>query len=246
MNFLCYFNKQANRSTSSFQILIGFLVFKTIVSTNSFSLSLNVHVVDDSESESSDTDSIPGLEDAPEDGQAAEGDDVKTGTELDDPTSKSKQSRGEKKARKVLSKLGLKPIPGVSRVTIRKSKNILFVISNPDVYKNPVSDTYIIFGEAKIEDLTQTAQKAAAEKFTQSKDLLGSTITKPDLLSGLNQVKNAIKEESDDDEEVDDKDMEPKDIELVMTQANVTRKQAIKALKKNQNDVVNAIMHLTM
>ena len=146
----------------------------------------------------------------------------------------------------MLSKLGLKPIPGVSRVTIRKSKNILFVISNPDVYKNPVSDTYIIFGEAKIEDLTQTAQKAAAEKFTQSKDLLGSTITKPDLLSGLNQVKNAIKEESDDDEEVDDKDMEPKDIELVMTQANVTRKQAIKALKKNQNDVVNAIMHLTM
>lgn len=166
---------------------------------------------------------------------------------VEDPTSKEpKQSRGEKKARKVLSKLGLKPIPGVCKVTIRKSKNILFVISNPDVYKNPVSDTYIIFGEAKIEDLSQKAQLAAAEKFTQGKDLLGSSLANPDLLSGLNQAKNTIKEESDDDEEVDDKDLEQKDIELVVTQANCTRKQAIKALKNHGNDVVNAIMHLTM
>ena len=146
----------------------------------------------------------------------------------------------------MLSKLGLKPIPGVCKVTIRKSKNILFVISNPDVYKNPVSDTYIIFGEAKIEDLSQKAHIEAAEKFTQNKDILGSSIAKPDLLASLNQAKNAIKEEESDDEEIDEKDVEAKDIELVMTQANVTRKQAIKALKKNQNDVVNTIMNLTM
>ncbi len=53
----------------------------------------------------------------------------------------------------------------MSRVTIRKSKNILFVIQKPDVYKNPASDTYIVFGEAKIEDLSQTAQMEAAQKF---------------------------------------------------------------------------------
>ena len=45
---------------------------------------------------------------------------------------------------------GLKQVPGVSRVTIRKSKNILFVINRPDVYKSPASDTYIVFGEAKV------------------------------------------------------------------------------------------------
>jgi nascent polypeptide-associated complex subunit alpha len=56
-------------------------------------------------------------------------------------------------------------VTGVSRVTIRKSKNILFVIQKPDVYKNPASDTYIVFGEAKIEDLSQTAQMEAAQKF---------------------------------------------------------------------------------
>lgn len=49
-----------------------------------------------------------------------------------------------------MSKLGLKAIAAVSRVTIRKSKNILFVINRPDVYKSPASDTYIVFGEAKV------------------------------------------------------------------------------------------------
>ena len=39
------------------------------------------------------------------------------------------------------------------------------VITKPDVYKSPASDTYIVFGEAKIEDLSQQAQLAAAEKF---------------------------------------------------------------------------------
>ncbi len=50
-------------------------------------------------------------------------------------------------------------------MTIRKSKNILFVIGKPDVYKSPASDMYIVFGEAKIEDLSSQAQIQAAEKF---------------------------------------------------------------------------------
>lgn len=68
----------------------------------------------------------------------------------EEPVSKAKQSRSEKKARKAMSKLGLKSVSSVKRVTIRKSKNILFVINKPDVYKSPASDTYIVFGEAKV------------------------------------------------------------------------------------------------
>ena len=45
---------------------------------------------------------------------------------------------------------GLRPVTGVSRVTIRKAKNILFVITQPDIFKSPASDTYVIFGEAKV------------------------------------------------------------------------------------------------
>merc|ERR1712179_162858 len=102
-----------------------------------------------------DDDSIPELEETTGGAGGAAGDDA----------SKAKQSRGEKKARKIMSELGLKQVAGVSRVTIRKSKNILFVINKPDVYKNPASDTYIVFGEAKIEDLSQQAQMEAAQKF---------------------------------------------------------------------------------
>jgi nascent polypeptide-associated complex subunit alpha len=58
----------------------------------------------------------------------------------------------------------------------------------------------------------------------------------------------AKKEEDDDDdgEEVDATGIEDKDIELVMTQANVGRKKAIKALKENDNDIVNSIMALSV
>merc|ERR1712212_1474143 len=83
-----------------------------------------------------DDDSIPELEETAAD---AAGDPAAAGAvgTAGDDASKAKQSRGEKKARKIMSKLGLKQVAGVSRVTIRKSKNILFVINKPDVYKNP-------------------------------------------------------------------------------------------------------------
>ncbi|XP_067400595.1 NAC-alpha domain-containing protein 1-like [Emydura macquarii macquarii] len=152
--------------------------------------------------------------------------------------SKAKQSRSEKKARKAMSKLGLRQIHGVTRITIRKSKNILFVITKPDVFKSPASDIYIVFGEAKIEDLSQQAHKAAAEKFKvpmEHSPLI--TETAPTL---------TIKEESEEEEEVDETGLEVRDIELVMAQANVSRPKAVRALRHNNNDIVNAIMELTM
>ena len=39
-------------------------------------------------------------------------------------------------ARKIMTKLGLKQVPGVTRVTIRKSKNILFVIAVTHFFVN--------------------------------------------------------------------------------------------------------------
>jgi len=163
------------------------------------------------------------------------------GLPMEEPVSKAKQSRSEKKARKAMSKLGLKQIAGVTRVTIRKSKNILFVINRPDVFKSPSSssDTYIVFGEAKIEDLSQQATMAAAEKFKAPEAAAASGV------EVQNPAAPTIQEESED-EEVDESGIEVKDIELVMSQANVSRTKAIKALKNNSNDIVNAIMELTM
>merc|ERR1712226_263395 len=155
----------------------------------------------------------------------------------EEPVSKAKQSRSEKKARKAMSRLGLKVVSGVTRVTIRKSKNILFVINKPDVYKSPAGDTHIVFGEAKIEDLSQQAQVQAAEKF-KAPEPVHTAISE-------SKTEPAEVEESDD-EEVDATGVEEKDIELVCQQSNVSRKKAIKALRSNDNDIVNAIMELTM
>ena len=55
------------------------------------------------------------------------------------------------------------------------------------------------------------------------------------------QVVAPIQEESEE-EDVDETGVEEKDVDLVMSQANVSRGKAIKALKNNQNDIVNAIM----
>ncbi|XP_039146496.1 nascent polypeptide-associated complex subunit alpha-like protein 1 [Dioscorea cayenensis subsp. rotundata] len=152
--------------------------------------------------------------------------------QVGDESGRSKQSRSEKKSRKAMLKLGMKPITGVSRVTVKKSKSILFVISKPDIYKSPNSDTYVIFGEAKIEDLSSQLQTQAAEQF-KAPDL-SHVISKPESSTMVQ-----------DDEDVDETGVEQKDIELVMTQAGVSRPKAVKALKAADGDIVSAIMELT-
>ena len=129
--------------------------------------------------------SNPRIEELPDDPPA------KKGAEVDDASSSSDSeietgeagitpgstvtvhSRNEKKARKAIAKLGLKHVPGINRVTLRRPKNvsyeqnmvssailgllrrsfrytkaytflqILFVINNPDVYKSPSSNTWM-------------------------------------------------------------------------------------------------------
>lgn len=41
---------------------------------------------------------------------------------------------------------------------------------------------------------------------------------------------------------MDEAGLELRDIELVMAQANVSRAKAVRALRENQSDIVNAIM----
>merc|ERR1712118_54305 len=149
----------------------------------------------------------------------------------DGDASKSKQSRSEKKSMKAMQKLGMKPVPGVMRVTVKKSKNILFVISKPDVFKSPASDTYIIFGEVKIEDLSAQAQTQAAAQFNQE---AAATSEEP--------VAEAEAGPAEEEGEVDEEGVDAKDIELVMTQAGVSRAKAMTALKASNGDIVSAIM----
>jgi nascent polypeptide-associated complex subunit alpha len=158
----------------------------------------------------------------------------------------NKQSRQEKKARKSIAKLGLKPVPGITRVAIRKTKSMLFAINKPEVFKNPTSDTYVVFGEAKVEDTSQQHQYNAAKQFEKAQQeaaqraaAAATSTAKPELIEEED-------EEEVDDGEVDTDGLEEKDIELVIQQANCSKAKAVKALKSNNGDIVNAIMELTM
>uniref|UniRef100_A0A7S0FEA0 NAC-A/B domain-containing protein n=1 Tax=Pyrodinium bahamense TaxID=73915 RepID=A0A7S0FEA0_9DINO len=178
----------------------------------------------------------------------AEGSDEDSSTDEDMPNlentdgskreERSKQNRSEKKSRKAVQKLGMKPVPGIVRVTVKKSKNILFVISKPDVHKSPNSDTYIVFGEAKIEDLSAQAQASAAQQFTQHS---AEAAIEPKEAAKA----DAPKIEEVEDGDVDETGIEPKDIELVMSQVQCSRAKAVQALKSNNNDIVEAIMQLS-
>ncbi|KAF2155624.1 nascent polypeptide-associated complex, alpha subunit [Myriangium duriaei CBS 260.36] len=183
-----------------------------------------------------------------EDGDSSSDSDVDAEGDANIPAGASVavHSRNEKKARKAIAKLGLKHVEGITRVTLRRPKNILFVISNPDVYKSPSSNTWIIFGEAKIEDLNAQAQAAAAQQL-QNEAAGGDHAGHDhgDLGKSILNDEPKKEEEEDDGEEVDETGLEAKDIELVMAQASVSRKKAVKALKENDNDIVNSIMSLS-
>jgi len=146
-----------------------------------------------------------------------------------------KQTRAQKKMMKAMSKLNLKHVPGIMKVVMRRKGNILFSIHGGEVYKAPGSDTYIVFGEAQPEDLISASQRNAVKNITKATE----AVKKPEIIE-----EDPAAEEGDED--VDTEGVEEKDIELVMQQAGVTRGKAVKALKKNSNDIVNAIMELTM
>lgn len=106
-----------------------------------------------------------------------------------------------------------------------------------------------IFGEAKIEDLNSQSQAAAAQQLAASEAAGGDHAGHDHSHeNGKGKEVEAKKpeEDDDDDEEVDDSGLESKDIELVMTQASVSRTKAVKALKENGNDIVNSIMALSV
>jgi nascent polypeptide-associated complex subunit alpha len=165
------------------------------------------------------------------------------GGEAQNESETSRQTRAQKKVLKAMSKLNLKHVPGIVKVVIRRKGNILFSILGGEVYKSPGSDTYIVFGEAQPEDLLSKAQMSkAAEKFKAP--------TGDSVQGGVSAPTVAKIEEEDDEEEneeeIDTEGVEEKDIELVMQQAGVNKVKAVKALKNNANDIVNAIMELTM
>mmetsp|Transcript_22838 Transcript_22838/g.35773 ORF Transcript_22838/g.35773 Transcript_22838/m.35773 type:complete len:194 (-) Transcript_22838:56-637(-) len=150
-------------------------------------------------------------------------------------------NRAEKKSRKAIQKLGMRQVGGIVRMSVKKSNQVLFVITNPDVFKSPTADTYVIFGEAKTEDQNQMA--AAAQQAAQAQQAAAAAAAQQAPAAAA--MDPVSEEAAGGDDAADEEGVEAKDIDLVMSQAGCSRAKAVKALKENDNDLVNAIMSLT-
>uniref|UniRef100_A0A7S2H6F0 NAC-A/B domain-containing protein n=1 Tax=Helicotheca tamesis TaxID=374047 RepID=A0A7S2H6F0_9STRA len=196
-----------------------------------------------------DDDDIPELEEQDPAADAAAGEPV--AGSADEP--KKVLNRSEKKARKMMQRLGLRTVAGIERVTIKTGRTGVFVITNPDVYqtnepgaagKHP---TYVVFGEAKQgggvgagaggEDASAAAAAAAA-------GLRQPVAPETDAVPEVPAAEAAAGGEAAE-EAIDETGVSSKDVDLVMSQASCSRAKAVKALKDNDGDLVNAIMSLT-
>lgn len=108
----------------------------------------------------------------------------------------------------------------------------MFVVNSPDVYKSPNAETYIIFGTAQeaSDDVSQLQAAQLAEQLQA-----GNFGAAPSGAS-VEEVKEPAADAADE------AGLNAKDIELVMSQGNVDRATAVKALKKTGGDMVTAIM----
>ena len=97
-----------------------------------------------------------------EDGDDDEDEDEEDEEDVVQMNARSKMSRAERKSRKAMGKLGMQRITGITRATIKKPGGILFAVSTPDVYCCS-EGSYVIFGEALVEDMAANAAAAATD-----------------------------------------------------------------------------------
>ncbi len=145
--------------------------------------------------------------------------------------------KSEKKVRKALGKLGMTKVENVNRVTIRQKDNYILIVKDPEVYSSDQTEnTMIIFGEVTFDDPDKKLAKEEMEKMRAEGDMV-----KPEA----SEEKKETVEIVDENEEVSEEGLNPDEIETVMSESKCSRKKAARALKANNNDVINAILSLT-
>lgn len=158
-------------------------------------------------------------------------------------------SKNEKKARELIKKLSLKQVKGITRVTFKQRGNLIYAIDQPDVYRS-AAGTYVVFGEAKVDDMNKRIAEAQAQQAAAAAN--GEGIAPVDDKSPESITADLEKaslqpaaEEEEDEGEVDESGLEKNDIDIIVDQTQVSRAKAVKALRKHDGDMVNAIMELS-
>ena len=139
-------------------------------------------------------------------------------------------------------KLGMKQFPGITRVTLRKRDGYIFVINDPEVLRAADGgNSFVCFGEIKIDDPNQRLQQAEAKRFAEQNAAQQAAKTDAGNAVKAEEPKTAAADEAPADEDGVTTDH----INMVMEHTGCTRNEAIGALKESNNDMINAVMKLT-
>ena len=166
----------------------------------------------------------------------------KTTTEAPPKEDTPKASRGERKFKKAMMKLGLKPMEGFTRATLKTGKNMMLYIDNPFIMNTGANEhNYIIFGEPKLLDFKSALSSDKLKKFQESRKADDKNV--PDTIKEVDEGENAeaAKEEFHIEEEVEEGKYPEEDIKSIIEYSNCDRKAAIRALAKAGGDVIDAI-----
>ena len=120
-----------------------------------------------------------------------------------------------------MDKLGFKPVEGIYRVSCKQTETVMIGIDDPEVYKDPYAERYFVFGQIKEEDPSKVSMPSQEQP-------------------------SSVPAKEEESSEVNADGLEEKDIAVVMQQADVSRAKACEALKANDNDIVNAILELSI
>ncbi|ESL09698.1 nascent polypeptide associated complex subunit [Trypanosoma rangeli SC58] len=150
-----------------------------------------------------------------------------------------------KRYAKAMAKMGLKPEPNVVKVHICKHGALSFLVNQPELYRFPGTNTFLIFGEAQIGETGMETQEAAARAVSGVVPATESRVEEVTAAADALETPGPASTTEGADAE-DAGNLDEKEINVVMRQGNTNRAGAIRALKNNNGDIVNAILELTM
>lgn len=152
-----------------------------------------------------------------------------------------KQNKGERKVRKAITKLGMVPIPGVNRVTVRQKDSYIFVVKDPEVFKGTQNEsTYVIFGELTFEEPDKNIGKETLTKLkeTTEGDKVKQEVTQKEETKNVEIIEDV-------NEVISEEGINVESIQMLTDQfKDVPRNKILRVLRNNNSDVVQSILDL--
>jgi nascent polypeptide-associated complex subunit alpha len=152
------------------------------------------------------------------------------------PEEAKPSGKAEKKVRKALSKLGMEPVEGVNRVTMKQKDSYILYVKDPEVFTSPQNpNSFIIFGELTFEDHEKKLTQEAIENLKKEGEKLKTVTEKKE------EPKVEVVPEG---EELSEEGLEKEAIETVMNEGKCSRQVAIRALRAHNGDPVEALLEV--